>query len=121
MRYVWQPYGTGQAQLLDTLSGQVVHRGNPPTAPVNSDDPRQALAGLRNVRPPDAGSAWVNDIGQLFQRVGTDDLYYIDGELYERLANGSYFKVPAQYGLPGWLKLALFATAAWALFQWMKR
>jgi hypothetical protein len=93
MRYQWQMPGP---VLVDTAIAQVIHRGNPPAPAMNSDNPRVALSGLRTVNPAVPGAAYVNNLGQLIQKIGTDDLYYIDGEVYERLANGSFYKVPVE-------------------------
>lgn len=100
MRYRWQISASSAAsevlQLVDAYTGQVIHRATVPAGaahPPDSDDPRVSLQGIRTLAPAVAGSAWINELGQLMQKVGTDDLYYINGELYERQSNGSFFKV----------------------------
>lgn len=119
-------------QLVDSATGQVVHRyvaaystQQPIVTPPNSDDPRIALAGIGTVTPATSGTAWINELGQLIQKVGTDDLYYIDGQLYERLPNGSYFKVSANGGYAGTIAgvpigTVLLIVASIGLFFWFK-
>lgn len=120
MRYRWQSI-TGGVQLLDAITGQVIHRavGAGIVTPPSSDDPRIALQGISSVSPPVPGSAWINNIGQLIQKVGTDELFYIDGELYEKLPNGSYFKVTTPATVSNqFILLAFLAGAAALWFIW---